>query len=186
MSPTAGPRAGRKIGTDPIFPPVKKIGSVPNFPKRGSRVATLLIVALLAVGGVFAHYRVKTLAYYPTAKVELPGGFSFSVVQALQPGRAACGDANERLLDPLARTCKGCKVAYARCRRKIEGTDLLLVTERAPSFYVVVAPGLRMRVDGPAGQLASVCDSIAAQLAHNRRANASCLYPRDAPRAPLN
>ena len=159
------------------------MGSVPVFPKRGSRVATLLIVALLAVGGVFAHYRVKTLTYYPTAKIELPGGFSFSVVQGLQPDRAACGEANERLLDPLEKTCNGCKVSYARCRRKIEGTDLLLVTERAPSFYVVVAPGLRMRVDGPRDQLAAVCDRIAAQLAQGGRANASCLYPRDAPRA---
>lgn len=152
-------------------------------PARGSRVATLLIVALLAVGGVFAHFRVETLAYYPTARVELPGGFSFSVVQALQPSRAACGEANERLLDPLEKTCNGCKVAYARCRREIDGTDLLLVTEPAPAFYVVIAPGLRMRVDGPLEQLATVCDSIAAQLAAGGRANASCLYPRDAPRA---
>jgi len=38
-------------------------------------------------------------------------------------------------------------------------------------------------VDGPPGQLAAVCDSIAHQLAASGRANASCLYPRDAPRA---
>ncbi len=152
-------------------------------PARGSRVATLLIVALLAVGGVFAHYRVETLTYYPTAKVEQPGGFSFSVVQALQPSRAACGEANERLLDPLEKTCKGCTVAYARCRREIDGTDLLLMTEAAPSFYVVVAPGLRMRVSGPAGQIDDVCDNIAAQLAASGRANASCLHPRSAQHA---
>lgn len=151
--------------------------------KRGSRVAALLIVALLAVGGVYAHYWVGTLTYYPTAKVELPGGFSFSVVQALAPDRAACGEANERLLDPLEKSCKGCKVAYARCRRTIDGTDLLLVTEPAPAFYVVVAPGLRMRVDGPLDQVAAVCDSIAGKLAASGRANASCLYPRDRPRA---
>ena len=163
MRRTAGPPAGER--------------------KSGSRVVLLLIVALLAVGGVYAHYWVGTLSYYPTARVELPGGFSFSVVQALQASRAACGDANERLLDPLEKTCKGCKVAYARCRRTIDGTDLLLVTEPAPAFYVVVAPGLRMRVDGPLDQLAAVCDSIAAQLAAGGRANASCLYPRDQPRA---
>lgn len=162
MRRTAGPPAGKK--------------------KRGSRVATLLIVALLAVGGVFAHYRVKTLTYYPTAQVDLPGGFSFNAVQALQPSRAACGEANRRFLEPLAKTCKGCTVAYARCRREIDGTDLLLVTEAAPSFYVVIAPALRMRIDGPLEQLAAVCDSIAAQLAAGGRANASCLYPRDQPR----
>ena len=163
MRRTAGPPAGEK--------------------KRGSRVALLLIVALLAVGGVYAHYYVETLTYYPTAKVELPGGFSFSVVQALQPDRAACGEANRRVLEPLAKTCKGCKIAYARCRRKIEGTDLLLLTEPAPAFYVVVAPGLRMRVEGPPDQLAAVCDGIAEKLASAGTVNASCLYPRDLPRA---
>ncbi|MFZ1909174.1 MAG: hypothetical protein WAU52_08860 [Burkholderiales bacterium] len=151
--------------------------------KRGSRIATLLIVALLAVGGVYAHYWVRTLTYYPTASVVLPGGFSFSAVQALQPSRAACGKANRRFLEPLAKTCKGCRVAYARCRREIDGTDLLLMTEAAPSFYVVVAPGLRMRVSGPADQIDDVCDNIAAQLAASGRANASCLHPRSAKHA---
>ena len=151
--------------------------------KRGSRVALLLIVALLAVGGVYAHYWVRTLTYYPTARVELPGGFSFSMVQTLQPDRAACGAANRRVLEPLAKTCRGCKVAYARCRRTIGGTDLLLMTEPAPAFYVVVAPGLRMRVDGPPGEIRAVCDGIAATLAKTGGANASCLYPRDRPRA---
>ena len=162
MRRTAGPPAGKT--------------------KRGSRVALLLIIALLAVGGVYAHYWVRTLTYYPTAKVDLPGGFSFSMVQALQPDRASCGEANRRVLEALEKDCKGCTIAYARCRRTIEGTDLLLMTEPKPAFYVVVAPGLRMRVDGPLGQIRAVCDGIAAQLAHSGKANASCLYPRDQPR----
>jgi hypothetical protein len=136
------------------------------------------------VGGVYAHYWVKTLTYYPTAKVELPGGFSFSMVQAQQRDRAACGEANRRVLEPLAKTCRGCKVAYARCRRTIEGTDLLLMTEPSPAFYVVVAPGLRMRVDGPRPEIRAVCDGIARQLEHTGQAHASCLYPRDQPRGP--
>jgi len=159
MSPTAGRPAGKQ--------------------QRGSRVAALLIVALLAVGGVFAHYRVATLTYYPTAGVELPGGFAFHVVQEAQPDRAACGEANDRLLGPLEKTCKGCKVVYARCRRTIDGTDQLLMTEAAPAFYVVMAPGLRMRMSGPAGQLGAVCDSIAAQLASSGRVNSTCFHPRD-------
>ena len=163
MRRTAGPPAGKK--------------------EHGSRVAVLLIFALLAVGGVYAHYYVKTLTYYPTAKVTLPGGFSFSMVQALQPDRAACGEANRRVLEPLAKSCPQCKVDYARCRRKIEGTDLLLLTEPKPAFYVVVAPGLRMRVDGPRNQIRTVCDGIAEKLAHGGKVNASCLYPRDVPRA---
>lgn len=163
MRRTAGPPAGEK--------------------KRGSRVALLLIVALLAVGGVYAHYYVETLTYYPTAKVTLPGGFSFSMVQALQPDRAACGEANRRVLEPLQKSCRECKVVYARCRRTIEGTDLLLLTEPKPAFYVVVAPGLRMRVDGPLDKIRAVCDGIAEKLAFNGKANASCLYPRDHPRA---
>ena len=151
--------------------------------KRGSRVALLLIVALLAVGGVYARYWVRTLTYYPTARVELPGGFSFRMVQTRRPDRASCGAANRRVLEPLEKACRGCKVAYARCRRTIGGTDLLLMTEPAPASYVVVAPGLRMRVDGPLEQIRAVCDGIAATLAKSGGANASCLYPRDRPRA---
>ena len=162
MRRTAGPPAGKK--------------------KRGSRIALLLIVALLAVGGVYAEYYVRTLTYYPTAKIDLPGGFSFSMVQALQPDRAACGRANRRVIEPMKKSCPECTVAYARCRRKIEGTDLLLLTEPKPAFYVVVAPGLRMRVEGPLDQLAAVCDGIAEKLANNGKVNASCLYPRDLPR----
>ncbi|MGA8005285.1 MAG: hypothetical protein WCA17_04235 [Burkholderiales bacterium] len=149
--------------------------------KRGprSRIAALLIFGLLAVGGVFAHYWVATLTYYPTAKVALPGGFAFSVVQQAQPDRAACGEANERFLGPLESVCKDCKVVYARCQRAIDGADLLLMTEASPSFYTVIAPGLRMRLHGPAKQLGAVCDGIAAQLVRSGRANATCLRPRD-------
>jgi len=164
MRRTAGPPAGKT--------------------KRGSRIAALLIVALLAVGGVYAHYYVKTLTYYPTAKVELPGGFAFSVVQAAQRDRASCGEANRRFLEPLKKTCRDCTVTYARCRRTIEGTDLVLMTETAPPFYEIVAPGLRMRVNGPLGQIRAVCEDIAAKLVQSGRANASCMYPRDEARAP--
>ena len=159
MRRTAGPPAGK--------------------PGPRSRIAALLIFGLLAVGGVFAHYWVATLTYYPTAKVALPGGFSFSVVQQSQPDRAACGEANERFLAPLASACKGCKVVYARCQRTIDGTDLLLMTESSPSFYTVIAPGLRMRMHGPADQLGAVCDGIAPQLVRSGRAKATCVPPRD-------
>ena len=150
--------------------------------KRSSRVALLLIVALLAVGGVYAHYYVKTLTYYPTAKIDLPGGFAFSVVQDPQPDRASCGKANRRLLEPMQQACPNCKVTYARCRRTVEGTDLLLLTETSPAFYEVVAPGMRMRVEGPLDQIRTVCEGIARQLERSGRAHASCLYPRDLPR----
>lgn len=158
---------------------MRRTAGPPAGKKRGSRVALLLIVALLAVGGVYAHYYVKTLTYYPTAKLELPDGFSFSMVQKLQPDRAACGEANRRVLEPMKKSCPRCKVAYARCRRKLEGTDLLLLTEPKPGFYVVVAPGLRMRVDGPLDQIRAVCDGIAKKLAYGGEVNASCLYPRN-------
>ena len=70
-------------------------------------------------------------------------------------------------------------MVYARCRREIDGADQLLMTENAPAFYAVFAPGLRMRVNGPADQLGAVCDSIAAQLVSSGRANATCFHPRD-------
>ena len=146
--------------------------------KRRSRVSLILIVGLLAVGSVFANYWVRTLHYYPTARIETPDGYTFTVVQDVRASRAECGDANDRFLAPLDKTCDKCKVAYARCLTRLEGVEQTLVVEDPPPLYLVHAPGVRMAVTGPLARLREVCVDIAAGLVKNGLPTASCAYAR--------
>jgi hypothetical protein len=146
--------------------------------KRRSRVGLLLAVSLLAIGSVFAYYRVRTLWYYPTLRIETPEGYAFTVVQDRRRDRSECGDANARFLAPLQTVCANCKLVYARCLSKLEGVELTLVTENPPPLYVVHAPRLRMAVSGPHTHLETVCDDIAAGLVKAGLPYAACAYPR--------
>jgi len=150
--------------------------------KRRLRVSHLLIAVLLAIGSVFAYYRVRALSYYPTIRIETPDGYTFTVVQDARRRRSECGEANARFLAPLATICENCKVAYARCLRKLEGVELTLMIEDPPPLYVVRAAGVRMAVSGPLANLKTVCDAIAADLVKSGLQSAACAYPRD--RAP--
>src|SRR5512135_136982 len=152
--------------------------------KRRSRVSLVLIVGLLAVGSVFAHYWVRALRYYPTARIETPDGYAFTVVQDVRPSRGECGDANDRFLSPLDRICEKCRVVYARCLTKLEGVELTLVTEDPPPLYLVRAPGVRMAVTGPLARRKEVCTDIAASLVNSGLPTASCAYARGAAPAP--
>jgi len=148
--------------------------------KRRSRASLLLIVGLLAIGSVFAYYRVRALSYYPTLRIETPDGYAFTVVQDRRRDRSECGDANDRFLAPLADICKNCKLVYARCLSKLEGVELTLVTEDPPPLYIVHAPRLRMAVSGPPAHLNTVCADIAAGLVKAGLPYAACAYPRGA------
>ena len=137
-----------------------------------------LIVALLAAGSLIAHFWVRTLHYYPTARIETPDGYAFTVLQDVRASRSECGDANDRFLFPLERICEKCKVVYARCLRKLEGVELTLAVENPPPLYLVRAPGVRMAVTGPLARLKDVCNDIAAGLVKNGLPAASCAYAR--------
>lgn len=149
--------------------------------ERRLHASVVLITALLAIGSVFAYYRVRTLSYYPTLRIETPDGYTFTVVQDARRERSACGEANARFLAPLETICKNCKLVYARCLRKLEGVELTLVTENPPPLYVVTAPRLRMAVSGPLANLKTVCDDIAIGLVKSGLQSAACAYPRDRP-----
>ena len=152
--------------------------------KRRSRVSLFLIVGLLAVGSVFAHYWVRGLHYYPTARIETPDGYAFTVLQDVRASRDACGDANDRFLSPLDKICDKCKVAYARCLTKLEGVELTLAVENPPPLYTVRAPGVRMAVTGPLAGLRDVCVDIATGLVKTGLPTASCAYARGTTPAP--
>ena len=149
-----------------------------------SRVSLLLIVGLLAVGSVLAYVHVRTLHYYPTARIETPAGYAFTVVQDVRASRGECGDANDRFLSPLDKICERCKVVYARCLTKLEGVELTLVTENPPPLYLVSAPGVRMAVTGPLARRKEVCEEIAESLLKGGLPTASCAYARGAAPAP--
>ena len=151
--------------------------------KRRSPASLLLIVGLLAIGSVFAYYRVRALSYYPTLRIETPDGYALTVVQDVRRERSACGEANARFLAPLQTVCKNCKLVYARCLRKLEGVELTLVVEEPPPLYVVRAAGVRMAVSGPLAHLKDVCDNIAVGLVKSGMKTAACAYPRDRPAA---
>ena len=148
--------------------------------RRRSRVSLLLIVGLLAVGSVLAYFRVRALHYYPTARIETPDGYAFTVVQDVRASRSECGDANDRFLSPLDAICTQCRVVYARCLRELEGVELTLVAEDPPPLYLVRAPGVRMAVTGPLARLKDVCVDIAAGLVKTGLPSASCAYARGA------
>lgn len=142
---------------------------------------TILIVILLAVAGGLAHLHVAAQSYYPVAQVLTPDGFTYTIVQKVRDERGACGEANERFLDPVKGACKDCKVLYARCERQLTGVALALSKGYGEPHYMVVSPGLRMKVEGPRGKARSVCDQIAADIAKLGYDSAACIYPRGTP-----
>jgi len=152
--------------------------------RRRSRASLVLIFGLLAGGSVLAHFWVRSLHYYPTARIETPDGFAFTVLQDVRDSRADCGDANDRFLAPLDKICDKCKVAYARCLTKLEGVELTLAVENPPPQYLVRAPGVRMAVTGPLARLREVCVDIAAALVTKGLPTASCAYARGAAPTP--
>jgi hypothetical protein len=151
--------------------------------KRRSRVSLLLIIGLLGAGSALAYFHVRTLRYYPTARIETPEGYAFTVVQDVRASRSECGGANDRFLSPLDKICQNCKVVYARCLRKLEGVEQTLMVENPPPLYLVRAAGVRMAVSGPLAHLKDVCDNIALGLVRSGMKSAACAYPRDRPPA---
>jgi hypothetical protein len=137
----------------------------------------LVIVLLLAAGGFLAHYHVANQSYYPVAKLTSQDGYTFSIVQDRVETRRECGEANDRFLEPIRRACTSCRVAYARCERELRGTELRLMMGEPVPLHVVVAPGLRMALDGPAESMRGVCEQMAAAIVRVGVPSAACAYP---------
>ncbi len=140
----------------------------------------VLIVVLLAVAGVIAHLHVEAQSYYPVARVTTPDGFTYTIVQTVRDARSACGEANNRFLDPVKGACKDCTVLYARCERELNGTELALSKGNGEAYYMVVSPGLHMKVEGPREKARAVCDQIAVDMTRRGYQSAACIYPRGA------
>lgn len=139
----------------------------------------VIAAVLVGVSAVLAHMYVVAQRYYPMVKVEAPGGLTYIAVQDVTVERQACGSANARLLAPIKASCKDCKVVAARCERVVEGDEEKKLLEGSPSpNYLVVAPGLRMAIEGPDAVARRDCDFIAKDVASRGVAAVACIPPK--------
>lgn len=137
----------------------------------------IVILALLAVGSVLAHYHVANQSYYPVSKLASADGYTFHMVQDRRAQRNACGEANDRFLGPIKARCLQCDVLYARCERELQGVELALLMGDPMPMYVVVAPGLRMAMQGPKERVREQCQQFAADLVKGGASSAACVFP---------
>lgn len=137
----------------------------------------LLMLALLGVGAVLASYHVANQHYYPVSKLASSDGYTFTLVQNRVQARGDCGAANDRVIDPLKKTCPQCEVVYARCERELRGLELALLMGDPVPYYVVTAPNLRLVVEGPAHTLQRDCEYIAERIVKAGVRAAACVFP---------
>jgi hypothetical protein len=135
------------------------------------------MLVLLAAGAWLAHYHVANQHYFPVTRLVSSDGYTFHMVQDRVDTRSACGRANDRLVEPLKERCPQCRVAYARCERELQGLELQLLLGEPVPLHVVVAPGIRVAMEGPAATLRSDCESMAATVVRAGARSAACAYP---------
>lgn len=137
----------------------------------------IAIAAVLAlVSAVLAHMHVVAQRYYPMVKVATPDGVTFIAVQDMTRERQACGEANDRFLEPVKARCKECKVLAARCERVVDGAEERALLEGRPTpGYLVVAPGLRVAINGPDHTARASCEYIASDMLKRGLRGATCL-----------
>jgi hypothetical protein len=137
--------------------------------------AIVAALALGVAGGLLAYVHLAQ-PYYPVVTIAAPDGLTYIAVQDATSEREACDTANARFVAPIKASCKACKVLAARCER--------FAGDFASSSHRLVAPGLRMTIEGPDAPARRDCDSIAKDIASRGVRGAACIYPKsDAPRA---
>ena len=137
----------------------------------------IVILVLLVAGAMLARYHVANQRYYPVTRLASSDGYTFHMVQDRVDTRGACGAANDRFVAPLKQGCPQCRLVYARCERELQGLELQLLMGEPVPLHVVVAPGLRMAMEGPAATLRRDCESMAAAIVRTGVASAACAYP---------
>ena len=137
----------------------------------------LIILVLLAAGAVLARYHVANQHYFPVSKLVSSDGYTFLLVQDRTAARDACGKANDRFLAPLKAACAQCSVVYARCERELHGLELQLLMGDAVPVHVVIAPGVRLAMEGPKATLRRDCEAMAAAIVKTGVRYAGCVYP---------
>ncbi len=137
----------------------------------------IVILVLLAVGSVLAYYHVANQSYYPVSKLASADGYTFHMVQDRLAQRNACGEANDRFLAPIKARCLQCDVLYARCERELQGVELALLMGDSMPMHVVIAPGLRLAIEGPKERVRQECEQLATELVKGGAPTAACVFP---------
>jgi hypothetical protein len=137
----------------------------------------LIILVLLAAGAVLARYHVANQHYFPVSKLTSSDGYTFLLVQDRADARDDCGKANDRFLAPLKAACRQCTVVYARCERELHGLELALLMGDAVPVHVVIAPGVRLAMEGPPATLRRDCEAMAASIVKTGLRQAACVFP---------
>jgi len=137
----------------------------------------IVILVLLAVGSVLAYYHVANQSYYPVSKLASADGYTFHMVQDRLAQRNACGEANDRFLAPIKARCLQCDVVYARCERELQGVELALLMGDPMPMHVVIAPGLRLAIEGPKQRVRQECEQLATELVKGGAPTAACVFP---------
>ena len=137
----------------------------------------IIILILLVIGTLLARYHVANQSYYPVSKLTSADGYTFVMVQDRTAERSACGKANDRFLEPIKARCVACDVIYARCERELQGLEFALLAGDAVPMHVVVAPGMRLAMEGPKEHVRRECEQMAAMLVQQGQRTAACVFP---------
>ena len=137
----------------------------------------LFMLALLVGGSVLAHYHVVNQHYYPVTSLHSSDGYTFTLVQDRADTRGECGVANDRFLEPIKAACHQCSIVYARCERELQGLELQLLMGDPVPMHVVVAPNLRLAIQGPDKGVRGGCEAIATEIVKAGVKTATCVYP---------
>lgn len=140
----------------------------------------LVVLALAIAGSVLAYFHVASQTYHPVVKLSSSDGFTYVVVQDAGPKRNACGDANDRFLEPVKKLCTQCRVVYARCDRQLEGIELALSAGEPIPHYKVDGGGVHLAVEGPPDKVRAVCEEIASAIVRGGVPTATCVFPSPA------
>jgi len=155
---------------------MRKMGSVPIFPRWGQLV---IVAALLAVAAELAHMHVAAQIYYPVVQLVDPQvGLTYTAVQDETADRRACGEANDRFIDPIRAACPQCKVVFARCARELDGIAAALYANRAAVKHLVLSPGMRLGIEGNADAAERSCTFIADDMVKRGYRSAVCVHPQ--------
>lgn len=145
----------------------------------------LIVVAVLALGGLIAQMHVATQSYQPVVRVQGPAGLSYTAVLDARRERTACGVASQQFIAPLKLDCPECRIIYARCRREGEGLPALAEQlHGGPGHSLVSMPGVTITIDGTPDLTSRTCEQIASSVQRWGIEGARCVAAApDAPRS---
>jgi hypothetical protein len=129
------------------------------------RAAVLIGALLVATCGAAVYiYYAAYHAYHPVARIEAPGGVTFTAFVDATLGFNACTAANEEFLDPVVQECSDCKVVFAECLDQAAALALALETREAEHQHWVVATGVTIAVVAAEAHAKASCEAVAADL----------------------